>query len=193
MQTERIPPAAAPYPQPIADAFARVMPPGVEPLLLFRTMARSPRVLQRMFAGSLLDKGAVDLRARELMILRTTARCGSEYEWGVHVSFFAEKAGLQRQHIGATLAKDLDAATWSADDLLVLRLADALHEAATVPTELWEALKDAMSAEQILELIALAGYYHTISFMTNALDLPSESYAARFAHFSTVGSTAGDA
>jgi len=33
---------------------------------------------------------------------------------------------------------------------------------------------------QILETIALAGYYHAISFLCLALELPLESYAARF-------------
>jgi hypothetical protein len=55
MTAPRIAPVDAPYEAPIAEAFARIMPPGREPLKLFRTMARSPRVLQRMFAGGLLD------------------------------------------------------------------------------------------------------------------------------------------
>ena len=33
---------------------------------------------------------------------------------------------------------------------------------------------------QILEAIALVGYYHTISFLCVGLELPLESYAARF-------------
>jgi hypothetical protein len=33
---------------------------------------------------------------------------------------------------------------------------------------------------QILEAIALVGYYHTISFLCVGLELPLESYAASF-------------
>ncbi len=33
---------------------------------------------------------------------------------------------------------------------------------------------------QILEAIALVGYYHTISFLCRGLELPLEAYAARF-------------
>ena len=88
----RIAPAEAPYEAEIATALQRIMPPGVEPLVLFRTMARSPRVFQKMFAGGLLDKGPLSLRQREIVIDRTTARLGCEYEWGVHVAFFADKA-----------------------------------------------------------------------------------------------------
>ena len=34
--------------------------------------------------------------------------------------------------------------------------------------------------EQILEIIALVGFYHTVSFFTNALALPPEPYGRRF-------------
>ena len=70
------------------------MPPGVTPLLLFRTMARSPRVFGKMFAGGLFEEGPLSLRQREIVIDRTTARLGCEYEWGVHVALFAERVGF---------------------------------------------------------------------------------------------------
>ena len=38
-----------------------------------------------------------------------------------------------------------------------------------------------MSApKQILELIALAGFYHTVSFFANGLRLPLEAFAVAF-------------
>jgi alkylhydroperoxidase family enzyme len=173
-------PAEPPYAEPVAAAFNRIMPPGFDPLKLFRTMARSPRVLQRMFGGSLLDRGAISLRERELMILRTCARCGSEYEWGVHVTFFAKQAGLGEEQVAATAAGSVGDC-WDAKDLLVLRLADELHEKAAVSDALWKDLEEAFTTEQLLELIALAGYYRTISYMTNACRVELEPYAARFA------------
>ena len=179
MADPRISPASPPYDPAIAEAFTRVMPPGVEPLTLFRTMARSPRVLQRMFAGSLLDKGAITFRDRELMILRTCARCGAEYEWGVHVTFFAQKAELTEQQAAATL-NGLAEGNWNPRDRLVLRMADELHENAAVSDALWSELRAMFSDEQLLELIALAGYYRTISYMVNACRLAPEPYAARF-------------
>ncbi len=175
----RIMPADPPYAEPIAAAFNRIMPAGFDPLKLFRTMARSPRVLQRMFGGSLLDKGAISLRERELMILRTCARCGSEYEWGVHVTFFAKEAGLNEQQVAATAAKSIGDG-WDGKDLLVLHLADELHDQAAVSDALWKELAASFTTEQLLELIALAGYYRTISYMTNACRVELEPYAARF-------------
>jgi len=180
MTAPRIAPALAPYEPAISDAFSRVMPEGFEPLKLFRTMARNPRVLQRMFAGSLLDKGAIPLRERELMILRTCARCGSEYEWGVHVAFFAERAGLSKEQVAAT-ASGATVECWTTREALLIGLADELHDNATVSDALWARLEQAFTAEEILELIALAGYYRTISYMTNACRVELEPYGARFA------------
>src|SRR5258707_9498276 len=91
MPRTRIAPIDPPYPPEIEAEFDKIMR-GAPPLLLFRTVARNPRVLQRFFAGSLLDRGSISLRVRELMILRTCALCGSEYKWGVHVSAFCSKA-----------------------------------------------------------------------------------------------------
>ncbi|KRB66266.1 carboxymuconolactone decarboxylase family protein [Noviherbaspirillum sp. Root189] len=179
---QRISPALAPYGSAIDEAFARITPRGMEPLNLFRTMARNPRVLQRMFAGSLLDAGAITLRERELIILRTCARCGSEYEWGVHVKFFASRAELTAAEVAATRSAPAIADTlWHGTELLLIRLVDALHDSADVPDDLWRELEASYTAEQLLELITLTGYYHTISFLTNALRITPESYAPRFA------------
>ena len=95
----RIAPAEAPYQPQIAAELTRIMPKGVEPLVLFRTLARSPRVFEKMFAGGLLDKGPLSLRQREIVIDRTTARLGCEYEWGVHIAFFAERVALDAEQV----------------------------------------------------------------------------------------------
>ena len=178
------PPRLTPAPSPLAPemqaAIDRLMPPGVPPLALFTTLARSPRAFSRFMAAGLLDKGPLGLRERELMIDRTCARCGSEYEWGVHVAAFAQRAGFTREQVAATLAADAAAGAWSPRDALVLRLADELHETSTIGDALWQELRGAFSDEQILELILLAGFYHTVAYLTNGLRLPLEDFAQRF-------------
>jgi len=48
-----------------------MMPPGVEPLGLFRTLAHNPRVLSKIRASNLLDRGSLDRRDREIAAKRT--------------------------------------------------------------------------------------------------------------------------
>jgi alkylhydroperoxidase family enzyme len=178
--TARISPAQPPFAPEIKAALERIMPPGVPPLVLFTTLARNERVFQRFMAGGLLDKGSISLREREIMIDRTTARCGSEYEWGVHVALFADKAELTPQQIAATATAEGSVPVWSKRDQLIVRLADELHETNTMSDALWAELSAEFKDKQILELIVLAGFYHTVSYLTNALRLPLESYGARF-------------
>lgn len=174
----RLAPLDGPYDPAVAEALNRITPPGNAPLKLFRVMAHSPRVLTRMFAGSLLDRGSLTLRQRELIILRSCARCNSEYEWGVHVALFGGKAQLSEGEIRAT-CEPLPA-SWNKNDALLLTLVDELHENADLGDELWKALRDEFSEDQLLEMVALTGYYHTISFMTNAFRIESESFAPGF-------------
>ena len=78
----RIAPADPPYPPEIQARFDALMPPGVAPLVLFRTLARDQRLFQRFMGGGLLDKGHLTLRQREIVIDRVTARCGSRVRVG---------------------------------------------------------------------------------------------------------------
>ena len=75
---------------------------------------------------------------------------------------------------------DASAPVWAADERLLIRLVDALHDLQSLPQPLWRELAEAFSDEQIIEAITLTGFYHTISFLVRGLDLPLEPYAARF-------------
>ena len=176
----RIAPAELPYEPRIAAELERIMPPGVPPLVLFRTLARSPRVFGKVFAGGLLDKGPFSLRQREIVIDRTTARLGCEYEWGVHVAFFARHAGFTDEHVAATVTGPRDAACWTADEQALIALVDDLVDRRAIAEATWTALSAHFDEKQILEAIALVGFYHTISFLCRGLELPLEDYSVRF-------------
>ena len=174
----RVDPIAPPYAPDLQALFDKLMPPGVPPLSLFTTLARVPRIFDKFRAGSLLDRGPVSLRHREIVIDRTCARCGCAYEWGVHVAFFAERVALTPEQIRATVHGDANDPVWTGDEPLLIRLVDELHATANISDELWSALATAFSVEQIVELIALAGFYHTVSFFANSLKLQPEPLAA---------------
>jgi alkylhydroperoxidase family enzyme len=176
----RIAAATPPFPPEVQGAIDRIMPPGVPPLVLFTTLARDPRLFGKFFAGSLLDRGHLTLRQRELVIHRTTALCGSEYEWGVHVRGFSAKAGLDGAQLASTVHGSADDACWSEEDRVLIRLCDALHRDCTIDDALWASLRDHFSEPACLELLMLCGFYRTVAYLTNALRLPLEAGAARF-------------
>ena len=173
----RVEPVVPPYPPELQAIFDRIMPPGVPPLSLFTTLARVPRVYERFRAGSLLDRGPLSLRHREIVIDRTCARCGCAYEWGVHVAFFAQRVALTPEQVRSTLRGDAADPTWSAEERLLIRLVDELHDSASITDGLWKELAAAFCLEQVFEAIALVGFYHTVSFFANGLRLAPESFA----------------
>lgn len=180
MASPRIAPLEAPYAPEIHAAFDAIMPTGVPPLALFRTLARSARVWGKFRAGSLLDKGPLTLRQREIVIDRVCARCGNAYEWGVHVAFFGGRAGLSAAQNHAVVHLGADAGCWSDDERLLIRLADELHDTASISDALWTESRATFAEEQMLELIALCGFYRTVSYFCNGLRLPPEPYAPAF-------------
>jgi alkylhydroperoxidase family enzyme len=55
-----------------------------------------------------------------------------------------------------------------------------LHDTARGGEALWQELRAGWSEAQLIELIALVGFYRLISFTTNALRIPLEPCGARF-------------
>ncbi len=181
MHNPRIVPAAPPYPEPVQAWLERTMPPGVPPLTLFTTLARDPRLFGKFMSAGLLDRGNLSIRQREIVIDRVTAQCGSAYEWGVHVAFFAERAKLTPEEIASLATGDATDACWGAEERLLIRLCDALHAVCDVDDGLWSEISARFSDEATIELLMLAGFYRTVSYLTNALRLTPEAYAAPLA------------
>jgi alkylhydroperoxidase family enzyme len=163
--------------QEAIDAIMR----GAPPLVLFMTMARDRRLFFKFFNSGLLDRGNLTVRQREIVIDRVTASCGAEYEWGVHVSVYAAKAGLTEVQIESLATGGPDDDCWADEDRVLIRLCDCLQRHCTVDDELWTQLAAHHSDEAILELLMLAGTYRTVSYLVNGLRLPLEPGARPFA------------
>jgi len=153
---------------------------GRPPLRLFTTLARDPRLFGKFFAAGLLDRGHLTMRQREIVICRTTALCGSEYEWGVHASAFGAHVGLVEGQLRSLVHGSATDDCWDSIESLLIRLCDALHHDCDVADDLWQALRAHFSEEALIELLMLAGFYRTVSYLTQALRLPLEDGAARF-------------
>jgi alkylhydroperoxidase family enzyme len=175
----RIAPLHQPYPSEIQEQFDRIMR-GAPPLMLFRVMAGHTRAWDKFLASSLLDRGPLPLREREIVIDRTCALNACEYEWGVHVAIFAGAAELSDEQVRATVKGGADAPCWSAAEQALIAAVDALHHRATLSDAEFAALSTHYDDDQILEIIMLCGVYRTVSYLANGLALPLEENAARF-------------
>jgi alkylhydroperoxidase family enzyme len=180
----RIDPVHPPYARQVGDRLEAMMPPGVPPLLLFRTMVKNLPMAEAMagWGGYELSRRlSLSMRDRELVIDRTCARCGCEYEWGVHVAFFAERVGLTAEQVTSlTHGSPTDACWSSSRDRVLIEAADALHDRSSVDDTLWAHLSEELDETEILDLLMLCGWYHSISFTANGIRLERESGAPRF-------------
>ena len=179
--TARVAPATEPYPDKVQAAFDRMPRSWMPPFRLFTTLARHPEMFERFIRGapSYLPGTKLSLRQREVLLHRVTARCGCRYEWGMRVHYFADEAGLTEAQVKATVHGDAGSACWDANDALLIRLADELHDSCDIGDDLWPALRAAFGDEAILELLMLAGYYRTVGYLANGLRLPPEPEICR--------------
>jgi 4-carboxymuconolactone decarboxylase len=182
--TVRIPPLEPPYDRDTEAMLRKWMPPGaeMEPLRLFRTLVVHSDLASRMrpLGAGILGHGRVEPREREIVIHRTCARAGAEYEWGVHAVAFGRPLGLTDAQIAATARGTADDPAWSERDALLVRLCDELHDTATVSDELWAELAAGWPPDQLLELVVTAGWYRLISYVINACRIEHEPWAERF-------------
>lgn len=182
--TVRITPLEAPFDPEVADALAPMMPPGVPPIGLFRTFAKNLSMTKAMQGWGSYELGrdlSVSMRDREILIDRTCARCGCEYEWGVHIAFFAERVGFSAEQVASLTHGSASDPCWtSTRDRLLIRAADALHDDSTISAPLWQLLSVEFNEAELLDILLLCGWYHAISFAANAAGVALEPNAPTF-------------
>jgi len=179
----RITPLEPPYESEVDAQLRSMMPHGVEPIALFRAFAKNLAMAAAMQPWGRYELGrdlSISLRDREIVIDRTCARCGCEYEWGVHVAFFADRAALGTEQITSLTHGGARDPCWTGRDRLLIRLADALHDHSDISDDLWNELAEEFDEAQLLDLTMLSGWYHAISFTARAARVPLEPGAPTF-------------
>ena len=62
----------------------------------------------------------------------------------------------------------------------MIRACDQLHARSDIDDALWADLREHFDEMAVVEVLMLAGFYRTVSYLTNALRLPLENCATRF-------------
>jgi len=144
------------------------------------------RAIGPLMAHFLVDN-ALDDRSRELVIVRSCYRDRGEYPYRQHVRIGAE-AGLDQRTLDA-LAAEHPQLDDQADATLALAI-DELHDHNMITEPTWTALSSRLSANQILDAVAIAGFYGLISFVLNSAGTELETGSVRLPdHARSPGST----
>jgi len=185
----RIPALEPPFAPDVAAQLAAMMPTGHPPIGLFRTFAKNLPMTIAMSHWGRYELGrqlSLTIREREIVILRTCARCRCEYEWGVHLMVFAQRAGLTRHEIASLTHGSPDDPGWPAGrEPMLIRVADALHDSSDVDDKLWRSAREMLDERQLLDVLLLCGWYHAISFVARAARVELEPGAPQFADATT--------
>jgi Carboxymuconolactone decarboxylase family len=183
-----------PFDPPVGELLKAMMPAGAPPIGLFRTMVRNLPMTAAMHgfgAYELSRRLTISLREREIVIVRTCAGCGAEYEWGVHVEVFGQRAGFSAEQLTALTGGQLGNEGWTDREGLLIRLVDAMLATRDVPDDLWGDLTRQFSDIELLDVIMLCGWYQAISQLCRALRVDLEASAPRFDDYASIPSRSG--
>jgi alkylhydroperoxidase family enzyme len=149
-------------------------------LNLYKTMLNHPTLYgPRYKFGSYLQRDSLlPPKTRELLILRTAALTGAEYEWGHHVEA-AQKAGFSAAEI-RRIKSGPDASGWSEEHAAVLRAADELRRETFVSDRTWAMLAKHYDTKRLIEIIYTSGGYTMTALAINSLGIQLEPGFPRF-------------
>ena len=167
----RIDPVTAPYSEALQQRFARLVPPGMTPPAIFRTVARNESLFLHLVDSGLLgrtgllDRRVLSPRLRELLILRTCVAAGNDYEWHLHVDTISARMGLAEPQIADTRRPVPDPTLWPAAELAALALPDALVRRLDVDDALYARLAAHYDTAELIEMTQLIGLYAGVAMM----------------------------
>jgi 4-carboxymuconolactone decarboxylase len=121
-------------------------------------------------AKKYLSDCEMDIRDRELAILRIAWLSRAPFEWGSHVKI-AKRNGITADEIERVIQGSA-ALGWSKRDRAIVRAVEELHSDSMITDETWSDLQQFYNDKKLIELVILAGQYKTVAYYQNSLRLP---------------------
>ena len=121
-------------------------------------------------AQKYLSDCEMDIRDRELAILRIAWLSQAPFEWGSHVKI-AKRNGITSEEIERVMEGSW-APGWRKQDRAILRAVEELHFDSMVTDDTWSDLQQFYNDKKLIELLILAGQYKTVAYYQNSLRLP---------------------
>lgn len=158
----------------LQSLFEKMEARGTRVLNIFKVLAHCPDVgLDTLRLGnSILRKGKVDPRLRELAILRVGDLLEADYEWTQHVGV-ALRVGVPQAQIDA-LHDWPSSQLFNEQERAVLKYTDETTQNIRVSNDTFQAVRAFLSEEQTVELTVAIGYYGMISRILESLQVELE-------------------
>ena len=145
-------------------------------LSVYRTLLRHPQLasaVNHLLTTLLFTGNKLDVRLRELLIMRIGWTTGAKYEWTQHWHF-AERVGLPPEDVIAV--RDWRSSTrLGAADRAVLAAVDDTLERGKISDPVWsECVRHVGNPEQLLEMVIAIGNWNMFSQLLRSVEIPLE-------------------
>ena len=133
-----------------------------------RLLVKNPEFFKvNMETGTVLFRGRIPQRDRELAVLRCGWLAGAPYEWGEHVRI-SKRCGVTDEEVErATIGSS--APGWSEHDAAVIRGVEELFSDFAVSDETFATLARTWDEAQLIEFPGMVGAYITTALIQNTL------------------------
>lgn len=149
------------------------IPEGMAGRSAFRILLRNFPVCEKLYGvmQELTQRGKLDVRLRELVIMRIAWLSDAEYEWAQHWRV-AQQRGLTRDEIAGV--RDWKSFSgYTTGERAVLAATDETIATETISPETWRACETELAdAETLIELVVVIGYWRLFAALLRSLKVP---------------------
>ncbi len=158
----------------VRKIFQTIEDSGNEVINLLKALAHSPRICRdwRRLGVTLLLKGELSPRIRELAILRVGDLAKANYEWTQHVPIALE-TGVKQEQIDE-LSGWVNSREFSELERAVLQYTDEVSRNFRVSDDTFSRIRDFLGEKEIVELTVTIGYYGMVCRTLEALQIELE-------------------
>jgi 4-carboxymuconolactone decarboxylase len=158
----------------VGQIFQKIEDGGGEVINLMKALAHSPKICRdfNRIGITLLLKGDLSPRLRELAILRVGNLSKANYEWTKHVPI-ALMAGANQGQIDE-LPKWTDSTLFDQQECAVLQYTDEVALNIRASDETFGKIVEFLSEKEIVELTVTIGYYGMVCRVLETLDIELE-------------------
>jgi len=158
----------------VREIYQKVEDSGNEVINLLKALAHSPKICRdwNRLGITLLLKGQLSPKLRELAILRVGVLAKANYEWTKHVPM-ALAAGAIQEQIDA-LSDWMNSKEFNAQERAVLRYTDEVSQDIRASDDTFSKIREFLTQQEIIELTVTIGYYGMVCRTLESLRIELE-------------------
>ncbi|MEM9571368.1 MAG: carboxymuconolactone decarboxylase family protein [Pseudomonadota bacterium] len=131
-----------------------------------------------VMAGHLFFKNSLTSRQREIIVLRITWRCRSDYEFINHLEI-ARNRKLMSEDEMLDLTRDTTQLAWNREETALISATNEIAETTEMSDETWGILNETLSIPQIMDVVMTVGGYTLNSMACNSLTVDIDTEHSR--------------